>query len=168
MTWRFLDDEPIRARRTSASERVWRWCRRKPFDAVLVGTTAALLVVLAVGSTVAAVWINAERIRADAKAMGELAARKTAERTAEESRSRLVRLYINTGTSSAERGDVGPALLWYDRPGRRTGPTAPGAQPPPTPGSHHRPRPAAVGLVPMRRPCSTPSSIRLPPRPDPN
>jgi serine/threonine protein kinase/WD40 repeat protein len=119
---RFLDDEPIHARRTSATERVWRWCRRRPVVAGLVATTAALLILLTVGSTVAAIRINAERVRADAKAMGELTARKTAEvalarveRTDEESRNRLVRLYIKTGSNAAERGDPWTALLWYHR-----------------------------------------------------
>src|SRR5207248_4472006 len=27
---RFLEDRPIRARRATAAERLWRWCRRNP------------------------------------------------------------------------------------------------------------------------------------------
>jgi serine/threonine protein kinase/WD40 repeat protein len=123
---RFLNDEPILARRSSASERVWRWCRRRPG---LVVTTATLLVVLAVGAIIAAVRINAERIRADAKAKDELAARKRADaerlradataqealaarKTAEEN---LQRLYIENGTNAIGRVGYGSALLWYER-----------------------------------------------------
>ncbi|HAF15664.1 MAG TPA: hypothetical protein DCK99_18605 [Blastocatellia bacterium] len=42
---RFLRDEPIRSRRISRSERLWRWCKRKPVIASLV---AALILVVAV------------------------------------------------------------------------------------------------------------------------
>jgi len=119
---RFLDDAPICARRTSAPERFWRSCRRNPVVAGLVGTTTALLMVLAIGSTVAAIRINTERIRADTKASGELSARRiaedaqaSAERAAGQSRSRLVRLFINTGSSASGLGDYQSALLWYLR-----------------------------------------------------
>ena len=41
---RFIDDEPIQARRASLTERSWRWCRRNP---VVAGLTAAVFVLLA-------------------------------------------------------------------------------------------------------------------------
>jgi serine/threonine protein kinase/WD40 repeat protein len=44
---RFLGDRPILARRTSARERVWRWCRRNP---VVASLTLAVVVLLAAGS----------------------------------------------------------------------------------------------------------------------
>ena len=37
---RFLGGEPIRSRRISGPERVWRWCKRKP---LIAGLTSALL-----------------------------------------------------------------------------------------------------------------------------
>ena len=43
---RFLDDQPIAARRTRAVERMWRWCVRRP---ALAGLSAALLLSLVVG-----------------------------------------------------------------------------------------------------------------------
>src|SRR5262249_53550123 len=43
---RFIEDRPIRARRTSTRERFWRWCRRNPAVASLI---ALLSVVLSVG-----------------------------------------------------------------------------------------------------------------------
>ena len=47
---RFLRNEPIRARRTGPAGVTWRWCRRNPAVAALLGTVAALLVALAAGS----------------------------------------------------------------------------------------------------------------------
>jgi WD40 repeat protein/serine/threonine protein kinase len=41
---RFLADRPIRARRVSGTEQVWRWCRRNPVVAALAGAVAAALV----------------------------------------------------------------------------------------------------------------------------
>jgi WD40 repeat protein len=46
---RFLADRPIRARRTSLTERIRRWCRRNPVVAGLSAVVAVLLVVLGVG-----------------------------------------------------------------------------------------------------------------------
>jgi WD40 repeat protein len=52
---RFLEGRPIRARRISAVERVWLWCRRNPGIAGLSASIAALLVLAALGSSIAAV-----------------------------------------------------------------------------------------------------------------
>ena len=51
---RFVDDEPILARRLSGRERLGRWVRRHREIAAALGVIAALLVALAAGSTFAA------------------------------------------------------------------------------------------------------------------
>jgi WD40 repeat protein len=56
---RFLADRPIRARRASAMERLWRWGRRHPGWA----TAALLLLLLAAGATAAAVMLQAQLTR---------------------------------------------------------------------------------------------------------
>src|SRR5262245_32048773 len=62
---RFIDDEPIRARKVSALERYWRWARRNPVIAILGGLLTA---VLTVGLAVMAVlWSRAEHSAAVAK-----------------------------------------------------------------------------------------------------
>jgi WD40 repeat protein/tRNA A-37 threonylcarbamoyl transferase component Bud32 len=68
---RFLHDEPIHARPASLVEKGWRWCRRKPALAV----AALLLVIVAIGSPIAAFQIAGEKKRAEA---GEFAARRNA------------------------------------------------------------------------------------------
>jgi serine/threonine protein kinase/WD40 repeat protein/tetratricopeptide (TPR) repeat protein len=49
---RFLADRPIKARRTLWHERTWRWCRRNPLVATLIGASLLLLTVIAVGGVV--------------------------------------------------------------------------------------------------------------------
>jgi serine/threonine-protein kinase len=61
---RFLDDQPILARRISLPEHAWRWCRRHPTGAALVAALLALFL-LASGGGVWLVWQQAER-RAEA------------------------------------------------------------------------------------------------------
>jgi serine/threonine protein kinase/WD40 repeat protein len=61
---RFLADRPVKARRTSAWERVWRLCRRNPLVAGLSASVAMLLAVTAVSSTVLSVRLGFEHDRA--------------------------------------------------------------------------------------------------------
>jgi WD40 repeat protein/tRNA A-37 threonylcarbamoyl transferase component Bud32 len=58
---RFTRDEPILARPVSATEKLSRWCRRKPAMAALAGTTLFLLLAVAIGSPIAAWRITAAR-----------------------------------------------------------------------------------------------------------
>ena len=57
----YLRDEPIEYRRPSAWRRLRLWYRRSPALARLVAAVALLLLTGIVGTTVAAVWINAAR-----------------------------------------------------------------------------------------------------------
>jgi WD40 repeat protein len=58
---RWLQHEPIMVRPVSATERLWKWARRRPAIAALTATSIVLLVALAIASTVAAVRISAGR-----------------------------------------------------------------------------------------------------------
>jgi WD40 repeat protein/serine/threonine protein kinase len=82
---RFTEDEPIKARRASAMERLRRWVRHNRGIAAALATVALLLVVLAAGSILAAVFFraqeNEQRALADrneklAREKGELADEK--------------------------------------------------------------------------------------------
>jgi WD40 repeat protein/serine/threonine protein kinase len=83
---RFLEDRPIHARRVSPPERLWRWARRNPAIAALVGAVAVTLV----AGIVVASWFavvaraNAEQARAheqDARTSAEEA--RKSEQTAQ-------------------------------------------------------------------------------------
>jgi WD40 repeat protein/serine/threonine protein kinase/predicted Zn-dependent protease len=58
---RFLDDKPIRARRVSTGERLWRWCRRNP--ALATATGLALLGLVAV--SLLSIWLNIAQSQAN-------------------------------------------------------------------------------------------------------
>ncbi len=57
----FLAGEPIQARRTTNLERFGLWCRRNPAVAGMTAAVGLLLLVLAVGASIAALWLRAER-----------------------------------------------------------------------------------------------------------
>ncbi len=62
---RFLDDRPIRARRTTAIEHAWRWCRRNP---ALAGLTATMLILLVMGiAGSSAGYLRESRLRVQAE-----------------------------------------------------------------------------------------------------
>jgi tetratricopeptide (TPR) repeat protein len=73
---RFLLDRPIAARRASAWERTWRWCRRNPLAAGLALTLALLLAGGVAGLTALYLKADAQRRRAEA---AEAASRVAAE-----------------------------------------------------------------------------------------
>jgi tetratricopeptide (TPR) repeat protein len=62
---RFARDEPIRARPTNQAEKIRRWCRRNPGLAGSLAGVVALLLVVGIGSPVAAFRINRERLASD-------------------------------------------------------------------------------------------------------
>jgi WD40 repeat protein/serine/threonine protein kinase len=78
---RFVEDRPIRARRVGPVERLWRWARRDPVTAGLVGTIAGLLLVAAVGATFAAFREDRLRVAAENSATAERTARGELVRT---------------------------------------------------------------------------------------
>jgi serine/threonine protein kinase len=57
---RFLENRPIKARRSSNTERLWRWCRRNPAVACLLSAVFFLLCCLTIGSIAVAIHISGQ------------------------------------------------------------------------------------------------------------
>jgi WD40 repeat protein/serine/threonine protein kinase/tetratricopeptide (TPR) repeat protein len=132
---RFVEDRPIRARRVSARERLWRWCRRNPVVAGLTALAALLLVGVAGVSMFAALRIDAARVDA-------VTARGEAEKSAELSRQQLVRAQVASGAALVDQGDLHGALPWFAEALRHDGDD-------PARAENHRLRlAAAVGRAP--------------------
>jgi serine/threonine protein kinase/WD40 repeat protein/tetratricopeptide (TPR) repeat protein len=109
---RFLDDRPILARRASVRERAWRWCRRNPVEAGLLGLLAASVLAGLVG--VSWQWRRAEAkaavaMIAERKASVEAVHARRAERDA---RSHAARADFGQARALVEQGDVIGGSLW--------------------------------------------------------
>jgi WD40 repeat protein/serine/threonine protein kinase len=98
---RFLDDRPVRARRSSAAERLVRWCRRNPALTLATGLAAAALLAVSVLSIV---WAVRETIHGE-----------KLERALNDTRARHAENQFDHGLALCERGDVGAGLLWLGR-----------------------------------------------------
>jgi WD40 repeat protein/serine/threonine protein kinase len=85
---RFVEDRPVKARRVSEAEKLWRWCRRNPGTAVLGGALAALLVLGTAASLLAAGYFNRLRWNEAQAAQSERDARHEAEEAGNEARRR--------------------------------------------------------------------------------
>lgn len=98
---RFVEDRPILARRVSARERFWRWCRRNP---VLASLSAALFLVMLVGLIgVTTQWRRAER------------ALDAAETTSDKLRNVLYASDMNLVQAAWETGNISRAVRLLER-----------------------------------------------------
>jgi WD40 repeat protein/serine/threonine protein kinase len=102
---RFLADRPVLARRTSALEHAWRWCRRNP----ALGGAALLAVAGALATVALAVWFALYQ----ADANDELRRRQQATEAALfQSRLGAARLAQEHGLALLRQGETNPGLIW--------------------------------------------------------
>ncbi len=114
---RFLADEPIKARQVSTSERYWRWARRNPVIAILGGALTAVLVVVTIGSLLAANRFANMAERQGNSATAERSARLDADRaraTAETARVAAQAETYHAMLSEVKALRAGHPLGWRD------------------------------------------------------
>jgi eukaryotic-like serine/threonine-protein kinase len=108
---RFLADRPIRARRSSHPERLWRWCRRNPVVASLAGAVLGLLVVIAAGGSVMSLLLN----DALGRAQGDRNLARTAERKARLGQAEALVSQAHSSLHSGRMGQRFETLAALDR-----------------------------------------------------
>jgi WD40 repeat protein/tetratricopeptide (TPR) repeat protein len=97
---RFVDGMPITARPVGRVGRLWRWARRKPMTAALTAAVAALLLIVAVGSSVAAIYLRATLTVSEAN-------RDRAENAEHDVQDKLWRSYREQARALRLSGQVG-------------------------------------------------------------
>ena len=100
---RFIEDEPIQARRVSRTERLWRWCRRHPAQAA--ASVLAFLVLVAV-ATLAVGYSFVLQLRKERVLTAE---------AQHQSQQLSARLALERGLSLCQQGNTGQGLLWMAR-----------------------------------------------------
>jgi serine/threonine protein kinase/WD40 repeat protein len=124
---RFLDDQPIKARRQTTAETVWRWARHHRMVASLAAVVLLLLVALTIGAVVTAAYFRdlekEQRLLVQTKATlvertqqlaeENEAAKKRAEDAHDRAETTLVDMQTGRGLLAAERDDPARALLWF-------------------------------------------------------
>ena len=105
---RFLNDEPIRAHPVTAAEKLWRWCRRKPALATSLSAVLVLLLIVVIGSPIAAYRINQAR-------KAEATERHRAETEASARRGQLYAAEVNLAQEALAEANLGRARQFLER-----------------------------------------------------
>ena len=107
---RFLDDEPILARRQTQWERYRRWARRNPAIAVLGGVLTAFLVLATVASLIVAARMTTLARREASAAVKQRIARNDADRAREREAGERARAEAAQKAAEASRSQAMDAL----------------------------------------------------------
>jgi serine/threonine protein kinase/WD40 repeat protein/tetratricopeptide (TPR) repeat protein len=131
---RFVNDEPIKARRISLAERLMRWSRHNRQLATSLGAVAVLIILLTGGSSFAALYFQGlsqrlhesvadltiattelETASEDAKqqAAENLRLAQAAEESRQETETTLADMHTERGLLAAKNGDAATAALWF-------------------------------------------------------
>lgn len=112
---RFLDDEPIQARRQTQLERCVRWARHHPGIAALAGVLAAVLVVVTVASLATAGYLNRLRLKEALAAKNAREARGDALHARNTSALQAAGLLFDRAMEDAHAGEPARALHLFVR-----------------------------------------------------
>ena len=122
----WLGSRPIAARRVGAGERAWLWCKRNPWLAGAIGSTAAAVVAVAVISTVFAVEQTRAKNRVAGLANDLRSSLDQSERlggelkiSLKESHTRLARLDFERARMRSRKGKLARACSAWFRAGAR-------------------------------------------------
>ena len=107
---RFIEDEPIKARRVSRTERLWRWCRRHPAQAA--ASLLALLVMVAL-ATLAVGYSFVRQLRREQERTHLALEDATNQRALAALLS--ARLALERGLSLCQQGNTAQGLIWMAR-----------------------------------------------------
>jgi hypothetical protein len=107
---RYLDDEPIRARRAGPLERLAKWARRRPSVALLLGCTVLAVVLGFAAVSAALVHAVAGWDQADANEREAVRARNEARAGQDAARRQAAELLLDRGLALAEQGEVAHGL----------------------------------------------------------
>ena len=115
---RFLENRPIRSRAISASERLWRWCKRNPVLAGLNALAATLTTAIAIVSTVLASTYYGQRNEVQFEQRRTNVNLARAERAEHEARLALGQSLVSEGAALQRTGLLGQRFDSLDRLGR--------------------------------------------------
>jgi WD40 repeat protein/serine/threonine protein kinase len=125
---RYLNQEPIKARPVTVTERVWKWAKRRPAVAALVVVSILALVTLIAGGIVFNEVVREERdVAIDAKKDAQtqrndaLKAKRQADTSATETQRTLDFFAVANGLQQIDQGNLYRGLLWCSRPLQETG-----------------------------------------------
>jgi len=112
---RFLENRPIRSRPISASERIWRWCKRNPGLAALNAVAATLTTIIAIVSTVAAWTYYGQRNELRFEQARTRVSLSRAEHAERDARLALGRSLVSEGAALQRTGLIGQRFESLDR-----------------------------------------------------
>jgi formylglycine-generating enzyme required for sulfatase activity/serine/threonine protein kinase len=105
---RFVEDRPVRARRVSGAEKLWRWCRRNPLPAGLVA--GIVLVFLAGFAGVFWQWRVAAMQQKEAEKQTEIALTREQEALQQAEKAKKARAFLVSIFQISERDTQGGNL----------------------------------------------------------